>query len=86
MYNAYMNYKPRVATGLFAVLHAAGVVQAHLESKLDAVDLSLACYRSTRSSDSNCKGRSGAPERCSSALPVLRFRSADVAVLRRRKP
>ena len=41
MYNAYMNYKPRVATGLFPLLRAAGVVHAHLESKLDAVDLSL---------------------------------------------
>ena len=37
-----MNDKPGVATGLFPLLHAAGVVQAHLESKLDAVDLSLA--------------------------------------------
>jgi hypothetical protein len=36
-----MNYKPRVATGLFPLLRAAGVVHAHLESKLDAVDLSL---------------------------------------------
>src|SRR5580698_9336015 len=42
MYNAYMNDKPRAAAGLFPLLHAAGVVQAHLESKLDAVDLSLA--------------------------------------------
>jgi DNA-binding MarR family transcriptional regulator len=42
MYNAYMNDKPGVTTGLFPLLHAAGVVQAHLESKLDAVDLSLA--------------------------------------------
>src|ERR1700689_1640612 len=42
MYNAYMNDKRGVATGLFPLLHAAGVVQAHLESKLDAVDLSLA--------------------------------------------
>lgn len=42
MYNAYMNDKPGAATGLFPLLHAAGVVQAHLESKLDAVDLSLA--------------------------------------------
>jgi DNA-binding MarR family transcriptional regulator len=42
MYNAYMNDKPGVTTGLFPLLHADGVVQAHLESKLDAVDLSLA--------------------------------------------
>ena len=41
MYNAYMNYMPRVATGLFPVLHAAGLVHAQLESKLDAVDLVL---------------------------------------------
>ena len=42
MYNAYMNDKPGVTTGLFPLLHAAGVVQAPLESKLDVVDLSLA--------------------------------------------
>jgi len=41
MYNAYMNYKPGVTTGLFPLLHAAGVVHAQLESKLDAVDLVL---------------------------------------------
>ncbi|HWW84303.1 MAG TPA: hypothetical protein VNZ26_11905 [Vicinamibacterales bacterium] len=39
-----MNDKPGVTSGLFPLLHAAGVVHAHLESKLDAVDLSLAKF------------------------------------------
>jgi DNA-binding MarR family transcriptional regulator len=38
-----MNDKPAgAAAGLFALLHTAGNVQAHVESKLDAVGLSLA--------------------------------------------
>jgi MarR family transcriptional regulator for hemolysin len=38
-----MNDRSRgAATGLFPLLHAAGAAQAYLESKLDAVDLSLA--------------------------------------------
>jgi len=43
MYNTYMNDKPgRAPAGLFSLLHTAGAAQAHVESKLAAVDLSLA--------------------------------------------
>jgi MarR family transcriptional regulator for hemolysin len=40
MYNTCMNDKP--AAGLFSLLHTAGTAQAYVESKLGAVDLSLA--------------------------------------------
>jgi DNA-binding MarR family transcriptional regulator len=43
MYNTYMNDTPRgPAAGLVSLLHTAGAVQAHVESKLGAVGLSLA--------------------------------------------
>jgi DNA-binding MarR family transcriptional regulator len=43
MYNTYMNDKPGgAAAGLVSLLHTAGTVQAHVESKLGAVGLSLA--------------------------------------------
>jgi DNA-binding MarR family transcriptional regulator len=43
MYNTYMNDKSGgAAAGLFSLLHTAGTVQAHVESKLGAVGLSLA--------------------------------------------
>ena len=43
MYNTYMNDKPGgAAAGLMSLLHTAGTVQAHVESKLGAVGLSLA--------------------------------------------
>lgn len=37
-----MNYEPKAPAGLFSLLHTAGTVQDHVESKLAAVGLSLA--------------------------------------------
>src|SRR3984893_15324008 len=43
MYNTYMNDKPwGAAAALVSLLYTAGTVQAHVESKLGAVGLSLA--------------------------------------------
>jgi DNA-binding MarR family transcriptional regulator len=43
MYNTYMNDNRREEhAGLFTLLHAAGVAEGHLESKLNAAGLSLA--------------------------------------------
>jgi DNA-binding MarR family transcriptional regulator len=43
MYNTYMNDSERGGqAGLFTLLHAAGVAESHVESKLAAIGLSLA--------------------------------------------
>jgi DNA-binding MarR family transcriptional regulator len=41
MYNSYMNDRRVAPAGLFGLLHAADAAQAHVESKLTAVGLSL---------------------------------------------
>jgi DNA-binding MarR family transcriptional regulator len=41
-YTSYMNRKAAAPAGLFALLHTANAVQAQVESRLDAIGLSLA--------------------------------------------
>lgn len=42
LYNSYVNNKAQAPAGLFSLLHTANTAQAHVESKLERMGLSLA--------------------------------------------